>query len=983
MIKNLLKISLIFVALFLVQCTKKGNNSADQFDTKTITEDGYTYETVTNDPLNTRIYTLKNGLKVYISVFKESPRVQTFIAVKAGSKNDPSTATGLAHYLEHLVFKGTSKMGTMNWEKEKIELDKIKDLYQIYGKTTDENARKRIYKQIDSISYIAAGYAIANEYDKMISSLGGKGTNAYTSLDQTVYINDIPSNQIERWIELESERFGELVPRLFHTELEAVYEEKNRSLDNDFFKVYEELYKIMFKNHTYGTQTTIGTIEHLKNPSIVEIENYFYKYYVPNNMAICLSGDLDPQATIKAIDKFWGKKVAKPVTQLTFAPEPEITEPIKSEIIGPNAEFLMMAYRLPGASSKEAMMVDIVSNILSNGTAGLMDLNLNQKFLVQNAVVSPDKNNDYSLLRFYGQAKEGQDLEEVKNLILGQVDSIKQGKFEDEMLVSIANNLKIQKMKINEENWSRADVFVNTFVNNISWVDQVKYINEINKITKKDVVAFANKYLGNNYGYVLKKTGESKVEKVDKPQITPVPVNRDTNSVYYATIMANKVADIEPVFVDFKKELVETKIADKLPLIYKKNEINSLFNLFYTFEIGKDNDPIYALAADYMNYIGTDTYNAENLKKEFYKIGCEFNSYSSEDRLYFNLSGLEENLEKALALFEGLLNNPQPNQEALTDVVASILKDRADMKLSKDAILRRALSNYAKYGSKSSFTNIISTDELNKLKAETITDKLKELKGFEHKVLYYGAKPIEEVNSIIAKTHTLPTDLKPCPKPINFEQIDINTTQVLWTHYPMVQAEIQFISKSINYNSEIASKAQLFNEYFGGNMGSIVFQEMRESKALAYSVSSYYGVATQKDKANYITSYIGTQSDKLPEAMKGMQELLNNIPKSEATFNNAKESLLKSMQTERITKDGVLFSYESAKKLGIDYDKRKDVYQFVKNASFAEVLKFNEEYIKNQPQTIIVVGDRTRLNFKELAKYGKVKELKLEEIFGY
>jgi predicted Zn-dependent peptidase len=505
MMKKIIKLLVLVPLLLLVQCSGKKESNTTDYQTKTITEDGYTYETVTNDPLNARIYTLKNGLKVYISVFKEAPRIQTFIAVRAGSKNDPSTATGLAHYLEHLVFKGTSNIGTMNWEKEKVELDKIKELYQVYGQTTNEKERKNIYKQIDSISYIAAGYAVANEYDKMISAIGGKGTNAYTSLDQTVYVNDIPANQLERWIEIEAERFGELVPRLFHTELEAVYEEKNRSLDNDFFKVYEELYKIMFKNHTYGTQTTIGTIEHLKNPSIVEIEKYFYKYYVPNNMAICLSGDLDPSATIKAIDKFWGSKESKNVEQPTFEPEPEITEPIKSEVIGPNAEFLMMAYRLPGASSKDAMIMDVVSNLLSNGTAGLIDLNLNQKMLVQAAAVSPDKMNDFSILRFYGQPKAGQDLEAVKDLILAQVDSVKQGKFEDEMLQSIVNNLKIQKMKINEENWSRADVFVNTFINNISWIDQVKYIDDMNKITKNDVMDFANKYLGNNYGYVLKK----------------------------------------------------------------------------------------------------------------------------------------------------------------------------------------------------------------------------------------------------------------------------------------------------------------------------------------------------------------------------------------------------------------------------------------------------------------------------------------------
>jgi predicted Zn-dependent peptidase len=981
--KHIVKLLFVVPIFLLLQCTSKKDSNTKGYELKTITEDGYTYETVTNDPLGARIYTLKNGLKVYLTVFKEAPRIQTYIAVRAGSKNDPSTATGLAHYLEHLVFKGTSKIGTMNWEKEKVELDKIKELYQVYGATTDEAERKKIYKQIDSISYIAAGYAVANEYDKMISSIGGKGTNAYTSLDQTVYVNDIPSNQLERWIEIEAERFGELVPRLFHTELEAVYEEKNRSLDNDFFKVYEELYRLMFKNHTYGTQTTIGTIEHLKNPSIVEIEKYFYKYYVPNNMAICLSGDFDPKETIKAIDKFWGAKESKPVEQPTFEPEPDITEPMKSEVVGPSAEFLMMAYRIPGASTKEAMIADVFTSLLSNGTAGLMDLNLNQKMLVQSASLGVDKMNDFSIVRIYGQPKADQDLEDVKNLIIGQIDSVKQGKFDEEMLASIVNNLKIQRMKVYEENYSRADVFVNTFINNISWIDQVKYVDEMNKITKNDIVEFANKYFGNNYGYVLKKNGQDKVIKVDKPQITPVPVNRDTTSVYYTQVMSKQVPEIQPVFVDFKKELTEIELADRLPLIYKKNNINNLFNLYYTFDIGKDNDPKYALAVAYMNFIGTDKYSAEELKKEFFKIGCEFYTYSSDDKLYINISGLEENLEKAVSIFESLLVNPETDNDALSDVVQSILKDRADAKLSKATILRAGLGNYAKYGSKSSFTNILSEQELKAIKAEDAVSWIKELKNFEHKVLYYGAKPANEVAEIIKKAHPINGSLNPAPKAKDFPQLAMDKNQVLWTHYDMVQAEIMFMTKSVNYDNKVTPVATLFNEYFGGNMGSIVFQEMRESKALAYSASSFYSVANQLGKANYIVSYIGTQSDKLPEAMIGMQDLLNNIPKSEATFNNAKESVLKAMQTERITKDGVLFAYESAKKLGIDYDKRKDVYEFVKNATFADVLKFNEDYVKNKPQTIIVIGDKSRLNFKELSKYGPIKELRLEELFGY
>jgi predicted Zn-dependent peptidase len=307
MISNFLKLSL---AIALVPSLMFGQTTAKTPKPKTVVE-APKYTTVKGDPLNARVYTLSNGLKVYLSVYKGEPRIQTYIAVKAGSKNDPADATGLAHYLEHMLFKGTDKFGTKEFSKEIVEVNKIEALYEVYRKTKDEAKRKKIYHEIDSISGVAATFAIANEYDKMTAAMGCRGTNAFTSVEQTVYVNDIPSNQLENWLTMEAERFRKPILRLFHTELEAVYEEKNRSLDSDENQAYESLMSSLFVNHNYGKQTTIGTIDHLKNPSMTEINKYFYKNYVPNNMAICMSGDFDPDKTIKIIEEKFGKMASK------------------------------------------------------------------------------------------------------------------------------------------------------------------------------------------------------------------------------------------------------------------------------------------------------------------------------------------------------------------------------------------------------------------------------------------------------------------------------------------------------------------------------------------------------------------------------------------------------------------------------------------------------------------------------------------------
>lgn len=423
-----------------------------------------------NDPLKARIYTLDNGLKVYLTVNKETPRIQTFIAVRVGGKNDPAETTGLAHYFEHLMFKGTDKFGTQDYATEKPLLDAIEQQFEIYRKTTDEAERKAIYHTIDSLSYEASKYAIPNEYDKLMAAIGSTGSNAYTWYDQTVYQEDIPSNQIENWAKIQADRFENNVIRSFHTELEAVYEEKNMSLTRDNSKVQEAIFSSLFPKHPYGTQTVLGTQENLKNPSITNIKNYYKQWYVPNNMAICMSGDLDPDATIALIDKYFGGLKPNPeLPKLDLPKEAPITQPVVKEVLGPDAESVALAWRFPGVSDKDFEILQVVSQVLYNGKAGLIDLDLNQQQKVLNSYGYPMGLADYSALLLGGLPKQGQTLEEVKDLLLSEIKKLRAGEFDEKMLEANINNFKLGELQNMESNEGRADMFVNSFINGTDW----------------------------------------------------------------------------------------------------------------------------------------------------------------------------------------------------------------------------------------------------------------------------------------------------------------------------------------------------------------------------------------------------------------------------------------------------------------------------------------------------------------------------------
>ncbi|MDL2222375.1 insulinase family protein, partial [Parabacteroides sp. OttesenSCG-928-N08] len=420
----------------------------------------YSYESVPNDPMKSRIYTLDNGLKVYMTVNKETPRIQTYIAVRVGGKNDPAETTGLAHYFEHLMFKGTKQFGTQDYEKEKPLLDEIERLFEVYRKTTDEAERKAIYAQIDSVSYEASKLSIPNEYDKLMSAIGANGTNAYTGFDMTVYIEDIPSNQIDNWAKIQADRFENNVIRGFHTELETVYEEKNMSLTSDGRKMNEAMLAALFPDHPYGSQTVLGTQEHLKNPSIINIKNYHKIWYVPNNMAICLSGDFDPEQMIQTIDKYFGHmQPNNDLPKLPIVHESPVKEPVVKEVLGLDAENVSLGWRLPGRNTEDYDVLSLISNVMYNGKAGLIDQNITQQQRLLSSYAYTNGMADYSLFMMNGRPKTGQTLEEVKDILLAEVEKLKRGEFSEDLLEATINNLKLNEMASLEHNSARANMF--------------------------------------------------------------------------------------------------------------------------------------------------------------------------------------------------------------------------------------------------------------------------------------------------------------------------------------------------------------------------------------------------------------------------------------------------------------------------------------------------------------------------------------------
>ena len=945
----------------------------------------YSYETVKGDPMQTRIYTLPNGLKVYLSVNKEKPRIQTYIAVRTGSRNDPAETTGLAHYLEHLMFKGTHTFGTSDYDKEKPYLDDIERRYEHYRTVTDPAVRRQLYHEIDSVSQIAARYFIPNEYDKLMSSIGANGTNAYTSNDVTCYVENIPSNEVDNWARIQGDRFQNMVIRGFHTELEAVYEEFNISLTNDTRKEFAAIGKMLFPTHPYGTQTTIGTQDHLKNPSITNIKNYFKHYYVPNNVAICMAGDFDPDKVIATIDRYFGSwKKSDNVVYPQFPVQKDLTSPVSTTVIGKEAENIMMAWKMSGAAELQNDTLSVISQILSNGKAGLFDIDINQPMRCQGAQAFNYDMRDYSQFIVFGMPNEGQSLDDVKNLILAEIEKLKNGEFSDKLLPAIINNMKLDHLHALDDNESRADKFVNAFINGRDWQVEVQKYDRLAGMTKQQIVDFARRHFTDGYAIVYKKQGEdASQKKIDKPAITAIPTNRDMQSAFVKEIKESKVEPIQPRFLDFNNDFAQLKTKRGLPVYYIQNKQNQLFDLNYYFEFGEESNKWLPFAKNYFDYLSTDKLSAQEVQERFYGLACNYGIFVGTNTLRINLNGLGENMTEAMKLMEQVINNAKIDNDAYKKYVEQELKSRRDNKLSQKSNFR-ALQAYGQYGAYNPVRNIPDSAELVSVNPQKLIDMVANLKNYKHSVLYYGPLAEKQLIATIDKNHAIAKKLKDVPagKPYTKEQTPKNEIWIAPYDAKNIYM-IQYHNENQMWNPEDEAKVQVFNEYFGGGMNGVVFQELRESRGLAYSAFADFSTPVRKNDSNYAYTYIISQNDKMMDCIHVFNNILDTLPQTPAAFELAKQATMKRIASQRITKTGIIYSYLSAKQRGIDYDIRRKVYTTLPSLTLEDIVKFEHDNMAKKPWRYLILGDEKNLDIKSLEKIAPIKRVSTDEIFGY
>lgn len=917
-----------------------------------------------NDPAKVTIHRLSNGMTVYISPDNQEPSVVTHIAVRTGGRNDPPSSTGLAHYLEHMLFKGTTKLGTLDYAKEKPHLDRIAQLYVELRKPNAD--RDKILKQIDEETQQAAQYAVPNELDSLYGQLGIKGLNAYTNVDSTVYITTVPKNRLAQWAKVEVERYTDPVFRLFWPELEAVYEEKNRGLDNPGRRVYEAMMLGLFPKHGYS-QTVLGHVDHLKAPAYADMEAYFYRYYTPQNMAILLSGDVD-ESILPLLEKEFGKFQRK----AGDAPDPGALPPLDGRqevsVPVPSTEGVILAWPIVKASHPDRHALDVMDRLLFDGKGGIIkrDLLLPQK--VTNAGSSPTFLREAGYFQLYADALDKQSHEDLEKLLLGVVAKLHAGDFTDKDLATAILHDEIEQLRQLESNNGRMNMLTDAFVLGQDWADMVGRIDAMKKVTKADVVRVAKQYLSKNVLVVKRVKGQATPPKITKPGITPVKVDAKRQSAFAKSILEMETKPLEPVVLAEGKDYVRATLPTG-PLVAVKNTRNSLFAATHEYEHGRKDDKLVCLALEVLEVSGAGKRTAEQTARELHELGISVDTSCSKNSSTIHISGIDRNFDAGMALVREWLDDPAFDEATVKARVAASLTERANAKASPQTVAN-AQREYARFGNDSDYLVVASNKQLQAATPAQLEQSLKKFLTSKHRTSYYGPRDAAEVGKVVA----LGDGKTPAraQRPLKLRK----GGSVFVTDQPTQQTHVWLVWPKRPANDNDRAAGTLFSNY----IATYLYQEVREARGLAYTVFGGYNAGRKIDDGTAY-SYVGTQGDKTHDALEAVLATMKQ-PIDDVRLGRSREEIVQGHRSERIPPRSIATFVYSWEDQGAKGDPRAARVERVAKLDLAALEKWIKDSLALK-MTVSITGDRKKLDEAKLKKLGPVTVVPVDQLFGY
>lgn len=933
-------------------------------------------------------FKLKNGLTVYVWEDSTKPDIFGMVGVKVGAVNDPEDLTGLAHYLEHMMFKGTQTIGSMDWEKEKPLYEQIIAKYDEMANETDPAKKEAISLEINKLTIESSQYTALNEFAKLTDNMGGKMLNAMTGYDQTMYFSSFPPSQLYKWLDLNSERFINPVFRAFQPELETVYEEFNRSQDMRGSLQSDFMLKHIFPGHPYS-RAVLGLQEHLKNPRLGGLVKFYNDWYVPENMVLILVGNVKMKDVVGLVNDRFGRLEAKKSPERKEYPEVDIKG--RTEYTAKISDFptLELAYKGVPIGDANELALEVCVNLLSNrNRTGLLDkLSLSGDVLEAGAELINFREQGRILI--YGvpyydvNQRRFDSMKTLEKMLLKEIEKMQNGEIDDEQLQSVKATLMRDFDLSFESSYSKAQQILSAFISNQDINNVLNYKELLNAITIDQIKEVANKYFGKDYIALNFQPGKApKAEKLAKPKFEPINPPRDAVSQYAQNFRKLPVRELPPVYADFNDVQIKS-VNERSRLFYTQNKENSIFTLTLKYGVGTHEMPKLQYAVNLMNNAGImGAYEPQALKREMSALGAVCNFHVDDNYLYITMSGYEENLEASCNLLTRQILMPQLDEKQLNNMIGSAYQMRT-IEDKNSSSLEDALNDYLLYQNQSEYINRMSIDDIIALNISNLTGEFNRATDYEAEIHYVGSMPFDNVYDILSKNLPLKAQEKATNSPIVQERVSYNENTIYFvSDNDAVQSKIMFYVEGNPYKPEDDVYYDAFTKYFGNGFGGLVMQEVREYRSMAYTADAAEVTPPLKDKNAYFYGYIGTQADKTVQAIELFMNLLTDMPQYPDRIANIQDYLREGIQTSKPGFRSKSQVYEAWKRLGFTQDPAVTQLPLIHSLSFEDVLKFYQQNVKGRPVAIGIVGDPKRVDLNALSKYGKVIRLNKNKLFS-
>ena len=935
--------------------------------------------------LKVKEYRLENGLTVWLNEDHSQPKVFGAVVVKAGAKDCPDT--GIAHYFEHMMFKGTDRIGTLDYESEKVLLDSIAMKYDELAMTEDTAARARLQKEINELSIRSSEYVIPNEFNRLINRFGGSGLNAATSYDATIYFNTFSPQYMVQWAEINSERLINPVFRLFQSELETVYEEKNMYGDFIGGQVMDTLMARYFGPHPYA-YPIIGSTKNLKNPRLTEMHKFFEDYYVASNMALILSGDFDAQQVMPILEKAFSRIRSgnAPKQEKVMLPPFNGRETMKVKFPIPFIKAMGLGFRGVSANHEDQVALNIAVNLLNNanGTGYLDKLMVEHKLM--GALAINESMNEAGILAVAIMPKLLiQSYSSAEKMVWDEINRVKNGDFSDEMFNSLKLEQKRQYASSLENIDSRATVMMNLFSQGKSWNDYLNEVARIESITKEDVVRVAQKYFSNNYLCVTKSTGKYPKDNLPKPAFSPVvPRNADASSSYAKQLEKIPEQQVAPRIIDFEKDVKTSKLTPLVTLYTTPNPLNDIFTLNISYGIGALEQPELMQLTNYLQLLGTESLSFEQFRSRLQSIGSTLAFDVTPDAFVMKVTGFDNHIDETMELVGDFIRHAKADDKKLRQIVD-------DAKVSEKAFFKSgdnvasALLEQVKYGDQSRYLRKLSLSQIKKLKGKDLLAVYGKVRSVQCDLHYCGTLPVEKVIGTIRQHLPLERTTVASNSPYYRELKQYDRPTVFFIDMPdMAQSIVYGYVKGDPVDDKASRHAsQLFSVYFGGDMSSLMFQEIREFRSFAYRTSGRYQLPNHAHKgtAGSFTAMLSTQSDKTLDALGVLDSLIREMPLKPERMEAVKQTLVNRINNDYPPFRNLSEKVASTRMEGFDRDPAEEFLRDIATMDMQDISRFYREQISGRPVVYVIAGNRKHIDMKKLAKYGTIIKVKKKDIY--